>query len=111
MADYLQVVTTTETREDARTIARETVRAGAAACAQIAGPITSTFRWKGRVEEAEEFLCIMKTTLEAYDFLEQTIRSHHGYEVPEIIALPIEAGGGDYLGWLRDEVHPPAERG
>ena len=104
MADYLQVITTTETREDARTIARETVRARAAACAQIAGPVTSTFWWKGRVEEGEEFLCIMKTTSRAYDFLEKTIRSLHRYEVPEIIALPLEAGGRDYLQWLEKEV-------
>ena len=106
MADYLQVITTTETREDARTIARETVRARAAACAQIVGPVTSTFWWKGRVEEGEEFLCIMKTTSEAYDLLEQTIRSLHSYEVPEIIAVPVEAGGRDYLNWLSDEVDP-----
>ena len=111
MADYLQVVTTTETREDARTIARETVRAGAAACAQIVGPVTSTFRWKGRVEEEEEFYCVMKTTSKSYDFLEKTIRAAHTYEVPEIIALPIETGGGDYLAWLRDEVKTPEAGG
>lgn len=111
MADYLQVVTTTETREDARTIAREAVRAGAAACAQIAGPITSTFRWKDRVEEAEEFLCIMKTTSKAYDLLEKTIRNVHRYEVPEIIALAIERGGRDYLDWLNEEVSSPSPGG
>ncbi|MFO7783418.1 MAG: divalent-cation tolerance protein CutA [Desulfatiglandales bacterium] len=104
MAEYLQVVTTTETREHALTVARETVRARAAACAQVIGPITSVFHWKGRIEEAGEYLCVMKTLSETYESLEKTIREFHAYEVPEIIALPIEKGGPDYLAWLKDEV-------
>jgi periplasmic divalent cation tolerance protein len=104
MTEYLQVVTTTETREHALEIARETVRARAAACAQVIGPMTSVFRWEGRVEEAEEYLCVMKTSSASYEKLEKAIRGSHTYEVPEIIALPIEKGGAGYLSWLGAEV-------
>ena len=85
-------------------IAREAVRTRAAACAQVSGPVTSTFRWKGRVEEAQEHQCAMKTTKEAYKKLEAVIRGHHPYEVPEIVALPMEEGGRDYLAWVKEEV-------
>ena len=111
MTEYLQVVTTTETREDALAIAREAVRKRAAACAQVLGPIplpTKIERRKERLEEAEEHLCVMKTTSSAYGTLEKTIRGIHPYEVPEIIALPIETGGADYLAWLMEEVRPPS---
>ena len=108
MSEFLQVITTTGSREDALAIARETVRARAAACAQVSGPVTSTFRWKGRVEEEEEHVCTMKTTSKAYKKLEAIIRSIHPYEVPEIIALPIETGGSDYLAWMRGETAPCA---
>lgn len=104
MSEYLQVVTTTETREHALIIARETVRARAAACAQVLGPITSVFHWKDGIDEAREYLCVMKTSSEAYERLEKTIRKFHTYEVPEIICLPIPKGGPDYLAWLKDEV-------
>lgn len=109
MAKYLQVVTTTESREDALVIAREVVRARAAACGQVLGPVTSTFWWKDRVEETEEHLCVMKTTEQAYERLEEVIRRFHAYEVPEIIALPIRAGGADYLAWLEEEVRREPE--
>lgn len=104
MAEYLQVVTTTETRDHALEIARETVKSRTAACAQVLGPITSVFHWKGGVEEAREYLCVMKTSSESFVELEKTIRATHTYEVPEIIALPIEKGGADYLAWLKDEL-------
>lgn len=108
MAEYLQVVTTTETRDDALTIAREVVRGRAAACAQIIGPIKSLYWWKDELEEAEEFLCIMKTRKNAYQELEALIKEKHPYEVPEITAFPIETGSSDYLAWIKEEVATPA---
>jgi len=107
MPEYIQVVTTTETREQALTIAREAVRARDAACAQVLGPMTSIFQWEGSVEEAEEHLCVMKTRADAFEALERTIRAVHPYAVPEILALPISTGGADYLAWMRDEVTVP----
>ncbi len=104
MADFIQVQTTTERREEAEAIAGELVAQRLAACAQIVGPITSTYRWQGQVERAEEWLLLIKTTGAMYERVEEEIRRLHAYEVPEIIALPIERGSEAYLGWVAAEV-------
>ncbi len=100
MPTYLQVLTAIDTREHAQQLARTVVEARLAACAQIIGPITSTYWWQGRIETAEEFLCLMKTRRDRYRQLEQAIRQAHPYQVPEILAVPVSAGLGDYLIWL-----------
>lgn len=104
MSDFIQVVTTTETLEDAKKIAQKAIQSRGAACAQILGPVKSVFHWKGKIEEAEEYVCVLKTLETAYRALEKTIREHHPYEVPEIISFSIKGGADDYLSWLRQEV-------
>ncbi|MEN6450291.1 MAG: divalent-cation tolerance protein CutA [Thermoguttaceae bacterium] len=101
---HLQVVTTIERREDAQRIARVLVESRLAACVQVLGPIASTYRWQGKVETAEEWQCSIKTRRDCYPAVEQAIRKLHPYEVPEIVALPIVAGGADYLAWLDEQV-------
>ncbi|HSV65021.1 MAG TPA: divalent-cation tolerance protein CutA [Mycobacteriales bacterium] len=103
MPNHLQVLTTTDSRQAAEQIARAVVEARAAACAQIVGPITSTYWWEGKVETAEEWQVLMKTTTERYDALETVIRQAHSYDVPEIIATPVVSGGADYLSWVTEE--------
>ncbi|MCX8035730.1 MAG: divalent-cation tolerance protein CutA [Candidatus Sumerlaeia bacterium] len=103
MADYMQVTTTTETREQAGQIARGVVERRLAACAQIIGPITSTYWWKGRVETSDEWMVVMKTRAALLPQLQEAIRSLHTYEVPEIVAVPIAAGNPAYLQWLTEE--------
>ena len=105
MTDYIQVVTTTERREDAERIARSLVEERLAACAQVTGPITSTYRWQGKIETAQEWQCWAKSRCNLYDRVEQTIRRLHPYEVPEILAMPIAAGSADYLAWLEAETN------
>ena len=101
-ADYIQVVTTTERREDAERIARELVESRLAACVQIVGPITSTYRWQGKIEMAEEWQCWTKSRRDLYDAIEQAIRRLHPYEVPEILAVPVLAGSASiWRGWTR----------
>ena len=104
MAPYVQVITTTEKKEDAEKIAFRLVERKIAACVQIAGPITSIYRWKGSIERAEEWQCIIASRKDLYDEIEKAIRSLHTYEVPEIIAMPIVAGSGDYLEWVRGQL-------
>lgn len=104
MSDYYQVATTTETEDDAKKIAATVVEKRLAACAQIVGPISSTYWWKDKIETAGEWLCLMKTRRDRYEALEQAIREIHPYEEPEIIATPIVAGSQGYLGWLNREV-------
>lgn len=104
MTDYIQVVTTTEQRADAEGIAAALVKARLAACVQIIGPITSTYRWKGEVTTSQEWQCWAKTRQRLYGDVERAIRRLHPYEVPEILALPILAGSSDYLAWLDEQV-------
>jgi periplasmic divalent cation tolerance protein len=103
MSDYIQVVTTTERREDAERIARTLVEERLAACVQVTGPITSTYHWQGKIETAQEWQCWAKSRRVLYEQIEQVIRRLHPYELPEIIALPIVAASADYLAWLEKE--------
>ena len=104
MSECLQVVTTVPDQETASRLAQLLVDQRLAACAQVLGPIRSVYRWQGNVEQAQEWLCLIKTTREAYPALEAAIRTHHPYEVAEIIATPIVEGNAAYLEWIRKEV-------
>ncbi|MEQ8202526.1 MAG: divalent-cation tolerance protein CutA [Smithellaceae bacterium] len=103
MSSCISVTTTTATKEEAQKIARHLVAQRVAACVQIAGPIISTYRWQGKVETAEEWLCVIKTRESLYPELEKAIISLHSYETPEIIAVPIIKGSREYLSWLKRE--------
>lgn len=106
MADgYLQVTTTTETRDGARRLARSVVQARLAACVQILGPIESLYWWQDEIEEAGEWMCLMKTTVDTYPALEALILDAHPYETPEITASPITGSPG-YLNWIGRETSP-----
>lgn len=104
MSEYIQVFTTVENKRDAEKIARVLVEKRLAACVQIVGPVASTYRWKGKIETAEEWLCIIKSRQTLYADLEKAIKEVHPYETPEIIALPVVAGSKDYLEWLSSEL-------
>jgi periplasmic divalent cation tolerance protein len=100
MTDYIQVVTTTARQEDAQTIARALVEDRLAACVQVLGPVSSTYRWKGQIETSQEWQCWAKSRRELYPRIEQAIRRLHPYEVPEVLAVEILAGSRSYLAWL-----------
>jgi periplasmic divalent cation tolerance protein len=104
MESFILVTTTTESKEEATIIAQHLLGEKLAACVQISGPITSTYRWRGKVETAEEWLCLIKTREGLYKELEKAIISLHSYETPEIIAVPITKGSPGYLNWLENEV-------
>jgi periplasmic divalent cation tolerance protein len=106
MVEYIQLCTTTERRDDAEMISKEVVEKRLAACAQVLGPITSTYWWKQRIEKTEEWLCIMKSRSDLFKELEEAIKSIHPYEVPEIVAVPIVLGSQSYLAWLEQEIKP-----
>jgi periplasmic divalent cation tolerance protein len=104
MENYIQVITTTAKKVDAEKIAASLVEKRLAACVQIVGPVQSTYRWEGKVEQAEEWQCLIKSRQDLFQELEQAIKKIHPYEIPEIIALTITAGSNDYRQWLRDEL-------
>ena len=76
-----------------------------AACVNILAPCRSVYRWKGAVQHDEEHPMLIKTTRERYPELEKAIREGHPYELPEIIAVPIERGLPAYLAWVAAETN------
>ncbi|MFJ1603962.1 divalent-cation tolerance protein CutA [Streptomyces sp. NPDC088253] len=102
-ASWLTVLTTTDDPGKAEALARGAVEARAAACAQIAGPVTSVYWWKGVVETASEWQVLFKTTGARYGALEAYLLAAHDYDTPEIIATPVVRGSADYLRWVEGE--------
>ena len=98
------VLTTSGSKAEAQKIARALVDRRLAACVNIVGPVESVYRWKGAVDTAEEYLCIVKTTAAASEQVAGAIRELHSYELPECVVLPIEAGSEAYLKWLGENV-------
>ena len=108
MNEYIQVATTVATEDQARLLARLLVEKRLAACVQVVGPMTSHYRWQGKIEVAGEYLCLAKSSGALYPEIEAAIKASHPYEVPEIIAMPLIAGSKEYLAWLGAEVKEPA---
>jgi len=96
----LQIVTTFEKKADAQSLANLLVNERKAACVQIVGPIESIYRWKEKVETAEEWRCEIKTRPELGDEVVEAIRANHPYDEPEIISVPIVDTSPSYLAWL-----------
>jgi len=101
MADeFVVVLVTAGSADEAGTIARALVDARLAACANVVGPIRSIYRWQGAVEEAAEHLLVIKGRAADLAAIETLVRRLHSYDVPEVIALPVVAGSAPYLAWL-----------
>src|SRR3954463_8447868 len=99
----LLVFTNLPDREAAERLAERLIGEKLAACVNILAPCRSLYRWKGAVQHDEEHPMLIKTTLERYPELERALRAGHPYELPEIIAVPIEQGLPAYLEWLASE--------
>jgi periplasmic divalent cation tolerance protein len=99
----LLVLTNLPDRASAERIADALIGQQFAACVNILAPCRSVYRWKGAVQHDEEHPMLIKTTAERYPALEQALRAAHPYELPEIIAVPIERGLPDYLAWVAGE--------
>src|ERR1700680_4653700 len=104
MTDKRIVLTTAASEEEARKIARHLVERRLAACVNIVPQIESIYRWKDEVEEAREWLLVIKTTAAVFDEVRQAIAETHSYELPECICLTIEDGSRNYLQWIGDSV-------
>ena len=102
----LLVITNLPERAAAEKLADVLVAKRLAACINILAPCRSVFRWQGAVQHEEEHPVLIKTTRAAYAELEAQIRAHHPYELPEIIAVPIERGLPAYLDWVAAETQP-----
>ena len=94
-------------------MARLGVEARLAACAQVSGPVQSTYWWKGELATAEEWVCTFKTTGLLTEALARRLREVHSYEVPEILVSEIVGGDRDYLSWITEETagEDPTDQG
>jgi periplasmic divalent cation tolerance protein len=101
--DTLLVISNLPDRASAEKLAHALVEERLAACVNVLAPCRSVYRWKGKVEDAEEFPVLIKTTRARYAALEAAIREAHPYELPEIIAFPLAAGLQAYVDWVASE--------
>lgn len=111
MAEYVQVLTTVGSEEEATKIGGVLLERRLAACVQTIGPITSRYRWQGKLEEEREWQCLAKTEAALYEQVEATIRALHFYEEPEILAIPVLTGSKGYLEWISANVEGPLSKG
>lgn len=104
MTDKRIVLTTTGSEDEARKIARDLVEHRLAACVNIVPQVQSIYRWKEKVEEAREWLLIVKTTANAFDQVRDAITKIHSYDLPECICLVVEEGSAGYLEWIDEAI-------
>jgi periplasmic divalent cation tolerance protein len=101
---YQIILCTCPDKDTAEKIARLLVNSNLAACVNILPGLTSIYLWQEQIESAQEYLLLIKTNITSYQAIETTIKKHHPYELPEIIAVPIENGLPEYLHWI-DSCH------
>ncbi len=104
VTEALVVLCTAPTVEVAAALARALVEARLAACGNVVPGLRSIYRWQGQVEDQPEVLLVLKTTRERFPALRDELLRRHPYEVPEVLALPVEAGSATYLEWLAAQV-------
>ena len=103
MAEYIQISTTTASRQEAEKIADALLGQRLAACVWIS-PVSSRYRWQGNIEKDNEFLCVIKSRKRLFGAVEEVICKLHSYDVPEILAVPVVAIASGYEDWLNREL-------
>jgi len=106
MSHHIVIITTASTKSEATKIVQCLLEERLIACANIIGPFPSLFWWKDKIDEATEFLILMKSTRKLFDKLSARVKAIHSYEVPEILALPVLKGLPSYLSWLGANLQP-----
>ena len=104
MTDKRIVLTTASSEEEARKIARHLLERRLAACVNLVPQVASIYLWQGKIEEAGEWLLVVKTTAAAFGQVREAIAELHSYELPECICLTIEDGSTAYLQWIAESV-------
>jgi periplasmic divalent cation tolerance protein len=104
MTDKRLILTTAGSDEEARKIAHVLVERQLAACVNIVSQIKSIYRWQGNVEQAQEWLLIVKTTAASFDKVRSAIAELHSYDLPECVSIAVDDGSPDYLRWIGESV-------
>jgi periplasmic divalent cation tolerance protein len=105
MTNKILVFSACECKEEAERLAKALLEARLAACVNVITQVQSFYWWKDKIESANEYLMVIKTSTELFDQVRDLILSEHSYDIPEIIAVPITAGSTAYLEWLSREIH------
>ena len=100
--NQLIVLTTMPDEASAEQLAKALIERSLAACVNILPRMKSIYRWKDRLEQGTEHQLLIKTLSEKYEDVENFIKNAHPYELPEILAIPVEKGLPGYLGWIAD---------
>ncbi len=100
--DYIIVLVTVASKQEAEKIADHLLNDKLIACANIIGPITSIFQWSGNLDRAQEHLVLMKSRRDLFERLTEAVTLMHSYKVPEILVIPIVEGSRTYLDWLQN---------
>ena len=103
--EFSEIQVTFDQRETAEKVGRLLVERYLVACAQVSGPVTSCYRWKGKIETAEEWVLTVKTRTCLFDEVAEVVAENHPYEVPQIVAVPMTEIRLDYEKWLGDQIH------
>jgi len=103
VTDVLVVLVTAPTPDEAARLARALVEERLAACGNVLPGLRSIYRWEGKVMDEGEALLVLKTTRARFPALRDRLLALHPYEVPEVLALPVEAGAERYLAWVGAE--------
>jgi periplasmic divalent cation tolerance protein len=101
--DALVVLVTAPSAEKAAELARALVDERLAACGNVVPGLRSIYRWEGKVQDDAEALLVLKTTRARFEALRDRVLALHPYQVPEVLALPVEAGSAAYLAWIAAE--------
>lgn len=103
MKDFVIILVTCCSSEEAEAIGNLLVAKRLAACVNVIPEVQSIFFWEKKISKEKEVLLIAKTRRELFEPVAKEVKKLHSYDLPEIIALPIEAGSDEYLNWIREE--------
>jgi periplasmic divalent cation tolerance protein len=104
MSDYVIVITTVDSEASGKQLCRQLVEEKLVACAHITSPVTSVYHWEGKIQEATEWACELKTSAKLASEVEKRIKELHSYSVPQIVTLPIDTVEENYGNWLTAEL-------
>jgi len=109
VTDKVVIMVTASSRRECRKIARRLIEEKLAACVNITQPVQSVYWWEGKIDRSKELLMFIKTARDLFPQVMAEIALIHSSHTPEIICVPIIDGSPNYLQWISDSVHPPAE--
>jgi periplasmic divalent cation tolerance protein len=109
MTDKIVVLSACDSEEQAARLARHLVELRLAACVNIVPGVHSVYRWKGAMEDASEWLLVIKSRRDLFSSIRSEIAKVHSYEVPELLAVPVVEGSDGYLAWMDRELAPEDE--